>query len=66
MTHQEYIDIVQVGDTFIDPLDGSTREVERKGQLFFGADGYPYWDDSIFTTDGGCVSAEEVWEGITI
>ena len=64
---KEAIDLLEVGDKFIDPMDGEIREVMEIGRLMItGHDAWPYMDESIFTTDGGCVSPEEAWNNIVI
>lgn len=59
--------MIEVGDLFTDPLDGETRRVASKGMLIMGTNGkLPHWDDSVFTTDGGCAGAEEVFDNLIL
>jgi hypothetical protein len=67
MKNVEEHTLIEVGDRFTDPLDGSIRQVSSKGKLMFGKKyDLPHWDDSIFCTDGGCASAKDVWNNIII
>ena len=64
---KKFMDRLYVGDTFIDPMDGEERTISMKGQLIMGTNGkLPHWDNSVFCEDGGCVSAEEAFNGLTI
>lgn len=61
------MNMISIGDWFTDPMDGEERQVAHKGMLIMGNKSeLPYWDDSVFCTDGGCADPVEVWDNLVL